>query len=469
MVEEAACPAGTLRQPSLPAPCEAGSRVGIIAPSGPVKPALLSKGLRIMREWGLVPVVYRGGGLSDGCSSSLDDSNSLVEDAEDVPFLEAQRGDTSDRRAAAPGALLATAEASGFLSASDSVRAAELQAALADRSTRAVLCVRGGYGAARLLPLVDWAAAAAGAQHKRFFGFSDATVLHSAMHAAAAASDTQAAAAAAAAGDDCCEHDANKKEHSGLLTFHAPMLATGKTFVQLPSSDLERFRAALFAATLDDSMFCPLAGQLLYGATPREGTQEGGTGRAVGVLIGGNLTTLASLCGGGWFANFGVGDQGHGISCPYILALEDENETAIRIDRHCRQLRMTGLLNDGVVDNTDRAASSVAVDEARPGETKEAAEPSRSPARRRMAGLVLGRFDRDDVLLPSGALGPRGGETRGAAILCCGKRANANATTVPCPMQTAATVRLPWLTALYCCPAVPSMRGRSGLEIRRSV
>ena len=71
--------------------------------------------------------------------------------------LPAEVGGTSGREArggVAAAASLASVEDTGFLSGSDSVRAAELQAALADRSTRAVLCARGGHGAARLLPLV---------------------------------------------------------------------------------------------------------------------------------------------------------------------------------------------------------------------------------------------------------------------------------------------------------------------------
>ncbi len=411
----------------IPPPCEAGSRVGVIAPSGPVKPRLLSEGLRILREWGLVPVLYRSAELPDG--HNLDESAGSV--GEDVPFLETEPGDTSNRESrdgVAVAASLASTEASGFLSGSDSVRAAELQAALADRSTRAVLCARGGHGAARLLPLVDWAAAAAGARHKRFFGFSDATVLHSAMHAAARGSRDCADAATAAVGMVSGGSSVDEEQGGGLLTFHAPMIATGRTFVQLPDSDLERFRAALFAPMLDNSLFSPLAGQILYGATPR--TQGGGTSRAVGMLIGGNLTTLASLCGGGWFANFGVADHELGMPCPYILALEDENETAVRIDRHCRQLRMAGLLNDrdGSADSCGAAAvfgggsregNRVTADEA----DEAGAGASRRAIMPRMVGLVLGRFDKDDVLLPSGALGPCPGEVRVASPFCCGKRA----------------------------------------------
>ena len=67
---------------SIPPPCEPGSRVGVIAPSGPVKPRLLSEGLRILREWGLVPVLYRSAQLVD--VHDLDESAGSV-GANDAP------------------------------------------------------------------------------------------------------------------------------------------------------------------------------------------------------------------------------------------------------------------------------------------------------------------------------------------------------------------------------------------------
>lgn len=70
--------------PSIPPPCEPGSRVGVIAPSGPVKPRMLSEGLRILREWGLVPVMYRSVELPSG--HNVDATVDSI--GEDVPFLE---------------------------------------------------------------------------------------------------------------------------------------------------------------------------------------------------------------------------------------------------------------------------------------------------------------------------------------------------------------------------------------------
>src|SRR4051812_42769477 len=43
-----------------------------------------------------------------------------------------------------------------YLAGSDAARAADLRAAWCDPAVSAVFCSRGGYGAARLLPLLDW-------------------------------------------------------------------------------------------------------------------------------------------------------------------------------------------------------------------------------------------------------------------------------------------------------------------------
>src|SRR5260221_1884680 len=46
----------------------------------------------------------------------------------------------------------------GFLAGSDRERAADLMSMFTDRKVDGILCVRGGYGTARLLPLLAYAA-----------------------------------------------------------------------------------------------------------------------------------------------------------------------------------------------------------------------------------------------------------------------------------------------------------------------
>jgi muramoyltetrapeptide carboxypeptidase len=69
----------------------------------------------------------------------------------------------------------------GYLAGRDDDRAADLNAAFADPETRAVLCLQGGYGSSRLIPLLDREAIAA--SRKAFCGYSDITSLHLAVQA----------------------------------------------------------------------------------------------------------------------------------------------------------------------------------------------------------------------------------------------------------------------------------------------
>lgn len=67
----------------------------------------------------------------------------------------------------------------GYLAGPDEHRAQDLMDAFLDPDTQAVLCSRGGYGASRLIPLLDLDAMAA--RQKLFVGFSDVTTLHLAL------------------------------------------------------------------------------------------------------------------------------------------------------------------------------------------------------------------------------------------------------------------------------------------------
>lgn len=67
-----------------------------------------------------------------------------------------------------------------YLAGTDAQRADDLNAAFADPEVDAIMCSRGGYGCARLLPLLDLDAAAASG--KMLCGFSDVTTLHLALN-----------------------------------------------------------------------------------------------------------------------------------------------------------------------------------------------------------------------------------------------------------------------------------------------
>jgi muramoyltetrapeptide carboxypeptidase len=64
----------------------------------------------------------------------------------------------------------------GYMAGRDQDRVADLHAALADPEVRAIICLQGGYGAPRLIPLFDEALFAA--NPKAICGYSDLTTLH---------------------------------------------------------------------------------------------------------------------------------------------------------------------------------------------------------------------------------------------------------------------------------------------------
>ena len=64
----------------------------------------------------------------------------------------------------------------GYMAGRDEDRAADLHAALADAEVRAIVCLQGGYGTPRLIPLLDDSSFAA--NPKAICGYSDLTTLH---------------------------------------------------------------------------------------------------------------------------------------------------------------------------------------------------------------------------------------------------------------------------------------------------
>jgi muramoyltetrapeptide carboxypeptidase len=173
-----------------------------------------------------------------------------------------------------------------YLAGSDAERAAELMDLFQDPTIKAVLCARGGYGAMRLLELLDYREIKR--NPKLFIGFSDITVLLLA-----------------------CFHRAH------LLTCHGPMVTT---LARLTAASRDQFRFTLRGVFLES---LPL---------PRQGKIHGG--RAQGLLLGGNLTLLAHLIGTSFEPEW---DRA-------ILFVEDDGEPGYRLDRLFVHLRLAGVL-----------------------------------------------------------------------------------------------------------------------------
>ena len=69
--------------------------------------------------------------------------------------------------------------ADGYLAGTDDQRARDLNQAIADKKIDAIWCLRGGYGAMRILESIDYQALTR--QPKTLIGYSDVTALHSAF------------------------------------------------------------------------------------------------------------------------------------------------------------------------------------------------------------------------------------------------------------------------------------------------
>ena len=189
----------------------------------------------------------------------------------------------------------------GYLSGADEVRARDINDMFLDDAVDAIVCVRGGYGATRILDRLDYAAIAA--HPKIFMGFSDITALHIAM-----------------------------LEKAHLATFHGPM-----STADCADGPMHPFTRA--------SMELALCAEAPMGALENApGYPERQTlapGQAEGQLVGGNLMLITSLLG----TPYELDTRGR------ILFIEEIGEHTYCIDRMLTQLRLAGKLDDcaGVV------------------------------------------------------------------------------------------------------------------------
>lgn len=143
----------------------------------------------------------------------------------------------------------------GYSAGSPEQRAQALNRAFCDPAIQGIWCLRGGYTAARLLPLLDYEAI--GRSPKVFVGYSDITCLHAALN-----------------------------QRSGFATYHGPMAASDLAEQPRPETV-----ACLLETLAGAGRFVNPTGRPLTCLRP---------GRAEGQLTGGNLTVLASLLGTPW-------------------------------------------------------------------------------------------------------------------------------------------------------------------------
>lgn len=292
-----------------PAPLPPGARVALLSPSGPLNgPHELERALSTVESFGWVPV---------------------------------------------PGAHALAR--SGYFAGDDAARAADLVRAIEDDDIHGIWCLRGGYGAARLLPVLDdvLRQTPSDLPPKPLIGFSDITALHALW------------------------------QQHGWVSFHGPV-ARG----QLSAFSREAFRT-IVAQGREASWVAESASVL-------------SPGRATGRLAGGNLALVASLVGTPWACRFDGA----------LVVLEDVGEATYRLDRMLTQLLLSGAL-DGCVglvlghftDCPDTTADGTRSIEA---VVQEVADRLKVPA---LLGVPIGHIE-EQWTLPFGAMATLDAEAR---------------------------------------------------------
>ena len=229
-----------------PKPLFPGARVALVAPSSAVPEEKLQPGLELVKSLGMEPVTY-------------------------------------------PSCFYVNRD--GYFAASDAQRAADISAAFADDTIDGVWCIRGGYGAHRLVPLLDLDIIRN--NPKWFGGYSDITALHTAFN-------------------QLCD----------LETYHCTMPSTEPHPNEYTMGYLKKALFGGLSGTLSNPEDQPLRTLV--------------PGSAEGILCGGNLSLLADSIGTPWE-----------IDCKgKILFLEDIGEKTYRIDGMLTQLRNAGKFDD---------------------------------------------------------------------------------------------------------------------------
>lgn len=182
----------------------------------------------------------------------------------------------------------------GYFAGTDEERLADLEGMFDDPDVAGIVCVRGGYGSARLLPCLNFDLIRT--HPKVFVGYSDITSLQVAF-----------------------------LNRAGLVTFWGPMVAS-----EMGSKLVDYNRDGLLRAITRTQ---PLGDIQNPAGTPPIQTITGGVAR--GPLVGGNLTLLTATLG----TPFEVDTDGT------ILFFEDIGEEPYHLDRMLNHLLLAGKLD----------------------------------------------------------------------------------------------------------------------------
>ncbi len=192
----------------------------------------------------------------------------------------------------------------GYLAGSDAERAEDLMAMFRDPEVKAIFALRGGYGAIRMLPLLDYRAIRE--NPKILIGYSDITSLHLAIHKLA-----------------------------GIVTYHGAVALS--TFNDYSTRYLKAILGRSEAAGRIDT---PAA------ALPATIWPESAPAVVRGALVGGNLTLVCASLG----TPYEIDTAGK------VLFLEEVGEEPYSVDRMLTQLAQSGKLQSAAAILLDRCA-----------------------------------------------------------------------------------------------------------------
>lgn len=182
----------------------------------------------------------------------------------------------------------------GFLAGTDKERLADLHEAFADTEVKAIWCARGGYGATRFLPELDFNLIRK--NPKILVGYSDITALHLAIHQA-----------------------------TNLVTFHGPVASSN-------FSDYAKTHVVNALMNLSAPYKVELSPDNVAKESNLFKTETITGGKCRGRLIGGNLSLLTAMAGTPFALQNLKGK---------LLFIEDVGEQPYRIDRMLTQLKQS--------------------------------------------------------------------------------------------------------------------------------
>lgn len=184
----------------------------------------------------------------------------------------------------------------GHLAGTDAERAGDLNDMFADKEVKAIVSIRGGSGAARILPLIDYKTISK--NPKPLLGYSDITALHCAIHA-----------------------------QTGLITFHGPMGSGSWN-----SFNVEQFEKVFFQQEMITYENIHDESDELVVKSNRIQTIK--AGKVAGKILGGNLSVLTAISGSPYYPDFKDA----------ILFIEDVGEDPYKMDRMMSTLKLNGTL-----------------------------------------------------------------------------------------------------------------------------